>query len=318
MLLFGDNSGAGPYEIAGESMEAVGQPRAGERTRFGGQSMTGVLRTVMVRQPAPTAGGDEWQSFGYRHPIRPGETAREHRAFIELLRANGVDVVVAGPDPMGHLDAIFCYDPSLITDEGAILLRPGKELRTDEPWLHGATYAEMGIPIIGEIAPPGSVEGGDTLWLDEHTLAVGRGYRTNTEGIRQLSEILRPVGVLVAPYDLPSWNGAGECLHLMSLISPVADRVAVIYPRLMAVALLERLKDMGWTLIEIPEAEFETMGCNVLALGDGRCVIANRNPATKAMLEGVGLTVLEYHGDHISHNRQGGPTCLTRPILRGA
>jgi dimethylargininase len=297
-------------------MEAIGQVESQARTTFGGQSMTATLRSVMVRQPAPTVGGDEWQSFGYSRPIRQGETAREHRDFVELLSANGVNVIAAGPDPVGHLDAIFSYDPSLMTDHGAILLRPGKELRRDEPGLHRATYEELGIPIIGEIEAPGTVEGGDTLWLDEQTLAVGRGYRSNGEGIRQLAAILLPLGVQVLPYDLPHWNGAGECLHLMSMISPVADHVAVVHTRMMAVALVERLHESGWTLLEIPESEFETMGCNVLALGGGRCVIANRNPETRALLEQAGLTVLEYHGDHISHNRQGGPTCLTRPILR--
>jgi N-dimethylarginine dimethylaminohydrolase len=297
-------------------MEAVKDARAGAKPAFGGHSMTGVLRTAMVRRPAPTVGGDEWQSFGYTRPIRPAETSREHREFTELLLANGVEVVVGGPDPTGHLDAIFSYDPSLITNQGAILLRPGKVLRQGEPEFHRATYAELGIPVIGQIVEPGSVEGGDTLWLDEQTLAVGRGYRTNDEGIRQLSTILGQIGVKVITYDLPHWNGPAECLHLLSMISPVADRVAIVYSRMMAVALVEHLKQAEWTLIEMPEDEFETMGCNVLALGNGKVVIANRNPGSAELLRQAGLTVLEYQGDHISHNRQGGPTCLTRPILR--
>lgn len=297
-------------------MEAVKGARAGAKLAFGGHSMTGVLRTVMVRRPAPTVGGDEWQSFGYTRPIRPAETSREHREFTELLQANGVEVVVGGPDPTGHLDAIFSYDPSLITNRGAVLLRPGKVLRQGEPEFHRATYDELGIPVIGEIEVPGTVEGGDTLWLDEGTLAIGRGYRTNNDGIRQLSAILSQVGVQVIAYDLPHWNGPAECLHLMSMISPVAERVAIVHSRMMAVALVDYLKQAEWTLIEMPEEEFETMGCNVLALGDGKVLIANRNPGSAELLRKAGLTVLEYQGDHISHNRQGGPTCLTRPILR--
>jgi dimethylargininase len=316
MLLFEHSFGAASFERGGGNMEAIDQLKAGAQAVFGGQSMTATLRMVMVRRPAPTVGGDEWQSFGYTHPIRQAETSREHREFTELLLANGVNVIAGGPDPIGHLDAIFSYDPSLITNQGAILLRPGKELRRDEPGLHEATYADLGIPIVGAIEAPGTVEGGDTLWLDEQTLAVGRGYRTNTDGIRQLAAILNPMGVDLLPYDLPHWHGAGECLHLMSMISPVAERTAIVHSPIMAVALVERLKDTGWTLFEMPESEFDTMGCNVLALGEGRCVIANRNPRTKAMLEQAGLTVYEYQGDHISHNRQGGPTCLTRPILR--
>jgi len=298
------------------AIEAAQSVKSGVGLAWGGNSMTARLRTVMVRQPAPTVGGDEWQSFGYTRHIRQEATNSEHRAFAEILRANGVDVIVAGPDPVGHLDAIFAYDPSIVTDAGAVLLRPGKELRRDEPNLHRQTYVDAGIPVIGEIAAPGTVEGGDTLWIDEHTLAIGRGYRTNFEGIRQLSTILSQQSIDVLPFDLPYGNGPGECLHLMSMISPVADKVAVIYRPIMAVAFFELLRDRGWSFIDIPEEEFGTMGCNVLALGDGKVLIANRNPRTSALLSGAGLTVIEYDGDHISHNRQGGPTCLTRPILR--
>ncbi len=297
-------------------MQSVGQVEREATAQWGGHSMTATLRTVMVRRPALTVGGDEWQSFGYTRSVRNEATAAEHQAFIDILVANGVEVIAAGPDPVGHLDAIFSYDPSLITDHGAILLRPGKFLRRDEPALHLATYRQHGIPVIGEILEPGTVEGGDTLWIDQQTLAVGRGYRTNTEGIRQLAELLQPVGVNVVVYDLPHWTGAGECLHLMSMISPVADKTAVVYSRMMAVAFVELLKERGWTLIEMAEEEFDSMGCNVLALGGGKCLIANHNPLTRQKLEAAGLTVIEYEGDHISHNRQGGPTCLTRPILR--
>lgn len=297
-------------------MEAVERKITGVGTAFGGQSMTSTLKTVMVRKPAPTVGGDEWLSFGYNRPIRQVEALRELHAFAEMLSGQGVEVLAVGPDPVGHLDAIFCYDPSLITDSGAVLLRPGKVLRSGEPAFHRATYESLGIPILGEVEAPGSVEGGDTLWLDRQTLAVGRGYRTNTDGIRQLSELLSQIGVTVVVFDLPHWNGPAECLHLMSLISPVAERVAVVHQPMMAVAFVELLKEMGWTLIDIPAEEFDSMGCNVLALGQGRCVIVNRNPGTSARLAEAGFTVLEYTGDHISHNRQGGPTCLTRPILR--
>lgn len=297
-------------------MQSVSQVERETTAQWGGHSMTATLRTVMVRRPALTVGGDEWQSFGYTRSVRNDATAAEHQAFVDILSANGVDVIAAGPDPVGHLDAIFSYDPSMITDRGAILLRPGKFLRRDEPALHLATYRELGIPVIGEILEPGTVEGGDTLWIDQQTLAIGRGYRTNSEGIRQLAEMLQPVGVNLEVYDLPHWTGAGECLHLMSMISPVAEKTAVVYSRMMAVAFVELLKERGWTLIEMAEEEFASMGCNVLALGDGKCLIANRNPQTRGKLEAAGLTVIEYDGDHISHNRQGGPTCLTRPILR--
>ena len=283
---------------------------------WGGQSMTTTLRTVMVRQPAPTVGGDEWQSFGYTRSIRQDATVREHRQFTQILRDAGVDVIEAGPDPTGHLDAIFSYDPSIMTNAGAVLLRPGKELRRDEPRFHRATYDELGIPVIGEILAPGTVEGGDTLWIDDHTLAIGRGYRTNLEGIRQIKTLLSEHSVDVIPFDLPYGNGPAECLHLMSMISPVAEKTAVVYRSIMAVAFFELLRERGWSFIDIPHEEFDSMGCNVLSLGQNRVLIANRNTGTADLLRAAGFDVLEYEGDHISHNRQGGPTCLTRPILR--
>jgi dimethylargininase len=295
---------------------AIQNVSAGAETAFGGQSMTTTLRTVMVRRPAATVGGDEWQSFGYTRAIKHDAANREHRQFVEILTTQGIQVIEAGPDPTGHLDAIFAYDPSIIADAGAVLLRPGKDLRRDEPKFHEATYRELGIPILGTIVAPGTVEGGDTLWIDNKTLAIGRGYRTNFDGIRQLSAILSPHGIDVVPFDLPYGNGPAECLHLMSMISPIGDKTAVVYRQIMAVAFFEMLRERGWTFIDIPDEEFETMGCNVLALGDHTVLIANRNPVTVKRMQAAGFTVIEYEGDHISHNRQGGPTCLTRPILR--
>lgn len=285
---------------------------------FGGHSMSARLRTVMVRRPAESLSPDDWRPFGYMHPVQHHETERQHEAFCALLAAAGIEVIAAGPDPAGRLDAIFAYDPSLITNSGAVLLRMGKALRQEESAFHEATYRELGIPIIGEIQPPGTVEGGDTLWLDEQTLAVGRGYRTNLHGIRQLAQILKPIGVSVVQVDLPHWRGEAECMHLMSLISPVAPDLAVIYPPLMPVALMEALAANGWRTVAVPDEEFESMGCNVLALAPGRCLMIEGNPETQGRLEAAGCEVLTYEGWEISSNRQGGPTCLTRPIYRAA
>jgi len=192
----------------------------------------------------------------------------------------------------------------------------GKELRQQEIALHADTYRQLSIPIVGEIRAPGTIEGGDCFWLDERTLAVGRGYRTNEQGIRQLRALLAAQDIEVLAYDLPHWRGAGECLHLMSLISPVAPKLAVVFPPLMAVALLEELRERSWRLIEVPEEEFDSLGCNVLALSPGRCVLRAGNPTTQRRLEQAGCDVLTYQGDEISLNRAGGPTCLTRPLLR--
>jgi N-dimethylarginine dimethylaminohydrolase len=234
-----------------------------------------------------------------------------------ILAESGAEVIVCGPDEPGLLDAIFAYDPSLITSAGAVLLRPGKTLRLPEVALAERAYAELGIPILGRIEAPGTVEGGDTVWLDERTLAVGRGYRTNDEGIRQLRSILDGIGVAVLTVDLPHWRGPGECLHLMSFISPIAERVAVVYLPLMSVPFVQELERRGWSFIEVPDEEFDTHGCNVLTLAPLRALVCDGNPVTRGRLEAAGCEVIAYTGDEISHNRAGGPTCLTRPILRG-
>jgi N-dimethylarginine dimethylaminohydrolase len=278
--------------------------------------MVAPLKRVLVRKPAPPATGEESSAFAYPRTVDHARTVLEHDAFCALLEQGGAEVVLAGPDEAGLLDAIFAYDPSLMTDAGAILLRPGKELRLDEVDLAERSYTELGIPVIGRIEAPGTVEGGDAVWLDEQTLAVGRGYRTNDEGIRQLRELLAPRGIEVITVDLPHWRGPGECLHLMSFISPVADRLAVVYLPLMSVPFVEELKRRGWSFIEVPDEEFETHGCNVLALAPMRVLVCNGSPVTRARLEAAGCNVVVYTGDEISHNRAGGPTCLTRPILR--
>ncbi len=283
---------------------------------FGGHSLWEPLRRVMVRQPGISASEHDWVDLAYLHPVDHARSLEEHAAFVALLTESGVDVVIAPPDEPGYLDAVFCYDPSLMTNDGAILLRPGKPQRVDEVAFHAKTYAELGIPILGEIVAPGTVEGGDTLWVDDRTLAVGRSYRTNRAGIEQLREILDPLGVSVVAYDLAHYHGPGECLHLMSFISPVDDRLAVVYSPLMPVQLVEDLQMREWQFIEVPDEEFEPMACNVLALGPRNVVAMEGNPVTRARMEAAGCTVHGYPGSEISYNRAGGPTCLSRPIWR--
>jgi dimethylargininase len=283
---------------------------------WGGQNMFAPLKRVLVRKPAPPATEGEFAEFGYSRAVDHARAGREHDAFCGLLEQGGAVVVSAGPDETGLLDAIFAYDPSLMTDAGAVLLRPGKEIRLPEVALAESSYIRLGIPVIGRIEAPGTVEGGDTVWLDEQTLAVGRGYRTNDEGIRQLRKVLEPHGIEVVTVDLPHWRGPGECLHLMSFISPVADRLAVVYLPLMSVPFVGELQRRGFSFIEVPDEEFETHGCNVLALAPKRVLVCNGSPETRARLEAAGCSVVVYDGDEISHNRAGGLTCLTRPILR--
>ena len=286
---------------------------------YGVSSMSAPLKRVMMRKPAkPTGRAGEAADFGYPHEINIDLTNSQHAAFVEILRGQGVEVILEGPDEDGLLDGIFSYDPSIMTPKGAVLLRPGKNLRLNEVDRHEATYKKLGIPILGRITAPGTVEGGDTLWLDDHTLAVGRGYRTNDEGIEQLRAILAPIGVEVLRTELPHYHGPDECLHLMSFISPVADKAAAVYLPLMGTPFAQELARRGWTLIEVPDEEFDLHGCNVLAISPMNVLVCDGAPITKSRLEAAGCKVHVYEGSEISHNRAGGSTCLTRPVLRQA
>lgn len=283
---------------------------------YGGHSMIARLRRVLLQMPSGPRLDDDWQRYGYDHPVDISRSETEHADLVALLAGEGIDVVLVGKDSLGNLDAVFTFDPSIMTDAGAILLSMGKDLRSAEPAAHGETYTELGIPVLGEVVPPGRVEGGDTLWLDEQTMVVGRGYRTNDDGIRQLGVFLGGIGVDLLVYDLPHWTGPGGCLHLLSLISPVDDRLAVVHRPLMAVAFLEELDRRGWELLDIPADEFATLGCNVLAIEPRRVVAIQGNPGTLELLERAGCEVLTFPGAEIALNRSGGPTCLVRPILR--
>jgi N-dimethylarginine dimethylaminohydrolase len=240
--------------------------------------------------------------------------AAEHEAFRELLGAEGAEVIV-GETPHGpYPDAIYAYDPAIVSDRGAILLRPGKEARRGEVDAMAADLAAAGVPVVARLEAPALAEGGDTLWLDERTLLVGHGYRTNAAGIRALAEALPDVELIA--FDLPHHRGAGEVLHLMSFISPLDRDLAVVYLPLMPVRLVELLRDRGFGLVEVPDEEFETMGPNVLALGPRRALALEGNDETRRRMTAAGVEVLTYRGDEISRKGDGGPTCLTRPLLR--
>jgi dimethylargininase len=281
---------------------------------FGCQSMTARLRRVLVRPPDPGAWA-AWKPYGWRAQPDPVRLEEEHEAFRALLTDAGAEVVVAATPHALDPDAIYVYDPALVSDRGALLLRPGKEGRRGEVEVLGADLVEAGVPLAARLEAPGLAEGGDTLWLDEQTLLVGRGYRTSDEGIRQLSEALP--GIEVIPFDLPHLRGAGEVLHLLSLLSPVDEDLAVAYLPLMPVRLVELLAQRGVELVEVPDEEFETMGPNVLALAPRVALALEGNDETRRRLERAGVDVRVYSGDEISRKGDGGPTCLTRPILRG-
>jgi dimethylargininase len=277
--------------------------------------MTAPLRRVLVRPPRPEDVA-LWRAYGWRYEPDPGAAAEEHAAFRALLAEDGAEVVLAetphGPDP----DAIYAYDPAIVSDAGAILLRPGKEGRRGEPDAMAADFVEAGVPIAGRLEAPALAEGGDTVWLDESTLLAGRGYRTNDAGIQALRELLP--GVDVVAFDLPHYHGAGEVMHLMSFLSPLDIDLAAVYLPLMPVRLVELLRERDIELVEVPDEEFETMGPNVLALGPRIALALAGNDETRRRMERAGVDVRVYQGDHISRPGDGGPTCLTRPLLRGA
>ena len=283
---------------------------------YGSQTMVEPLRRVLVKRPeAAFAEADPalWHYAG-----RPDLDAarREHDALVAVLAGAGAEVI-DHPEPQpGRADAIYVFDPALVTDEGAVILRMGKDLRRGEEAALARRFREIGVPVLAELHGDAKAEGGDLLWLDRRTLAVGQGFRTNAEGLRQLREVLAGLGVEVLPVPLPYFTGPAACLHLLSLISLVDRDLAVVYPRLLPVPFWQTLCERGFRLVEVPDEEFPTQGPNVLALAPRRCLMLEGNPVTRRRLEEAGCEVLAYRGREISLKAEGGPTCLTRPVWR--
>jgi N-dimethylarginine dimethylaminohydrolase len=284
------------------------------------QSEHGALARVVLKHPREAfhdAGriAREWRSLNFTAPPDLARAIEEYEAFVGGLRTTGTEVHTL-PDADGvGLDSIYVRDASIVTDRGVILCRMGKAAREGEPAAQEAAFRALGLTVLGTIRPPGRLEGGDVAWIDERTLAVGRGYRTNDDGIAQLRALVGPdVAVIVVP--LPHWRGPGDVFHLMSIISPVDRDLAVVYSPLMPVSFREVLLERGFTLVEVPDEEFDTMGANVLAVAPRRCMTISGNPQTRARLEHAGAEVVEYEGLEISLKGGGGPTCLTRPLLR--
>ena len=276
--------------------------------------MAGTLRRVLVKRPDEAFGGADPERWHYTSRPDLEEARREHDTLVAILEEAGAEVI-DHPEPQpDRADSIFVFDPALVTDRGAVILRMGKELRRGEEAAMARRFREIGVPILAELDGEAIAEGGDLLWVDPQTLAVGQGFRTNAEGLRQLREILTSVEVL--PVDLPYFTGPEACLHLLSLISIVDRDLAVVYPPLMPVTFWHTLQDRGFRLVEVPEEEFATMGPNVLALAPRKCLMVEGNPVTRRRLEEAGCEVLTYRGREISLKAEGGPTCLTRPIWR--
>jgi N-dimethylarginine dimethylaminohydrolase len=292
------------------------------KTRDAGKlSETAPIRRLLLKHPREAWRDqarvrEEWRALNY--PEEPDFTraCEEYDVLAGILRRSAGEVSFLPADSGTGLDSIYVRDAAVEAPHGLVIGRMGKELRRGEPGAVRAFCARAGWPVAGEVLAPGTLEGGDVVWLDTKTVAVGLGYRTNAEGLRQLAGIVGPDGVETVGVPLPHWDGPGDVLHLMSLLSPVDERKLLVHSRLLVVPFRRRLLEMGFELIEVPDEEYATMGTNVLALGGGRCLALAGNPRTASRLEKAGLEVLTYRGREISVKGAGGPTCLTRPVRR--
>jgi N-dimethylarginine dimethylaminohydrolase len=257
-----------------------------------------------------------WEALNYLSQPDFKRALEEYQSFEALLSESGTDLHYLPQDDKVNMDSIYCRDASIATDYGIIICNMGKLGRAQEPRAEKEAYEMYQMKILGEIKSPGTLEGGDVAWLDEETLAVGLTYRTNEEGIQQLKDLLSPHGVNVMVVPLPHYKGPSDVFHLMSILSPVDKNLAVVYSPLMPIAFRNELLRRGFELVEVPDEEFESMGCNVLATAPRKCMIVKGNPKTTDALVKAGCEVMEYEGKEISVKGGGGPTCLTRPILR--
>lgn len=274
-----------------------------------------VVKSVGEAWSRPGAIGREWRELNFTAEPNLRRALTEFDRFREMVASTGAEVLTLPAADETGLDSIYTRDASVVTSKGVVLCRMGKPQRAGEPAAQRRAFETWGIPVAGAIEAPGQLEGGDVVWLDEQTIVVGRGYRTNAEGIRQLRALLGPAVELIE-VPLPHWRGPEDVFHLMSIISPVDRDLAVVYSPLMPVPFRDTLLARGLSLIEVPDAEFATMGANVLAVAPRMCVMVDGNPETFKRLEQAGASVLSYPGDEISLKGGGGPTCLTRPIGR--
>ena len=284
-------------------------------------SESGKLTSLFIKKAAAALIDDAhvskyWQDLNYLGKPIIEKAFEEYEAFEKILKDHGAQVHYFPEEAAVNMDSIYCRDASIATSKGMILCNMGKEGRKNEPIAQQKAYEAQGIPVLGVITAPGTIEGGDVAWLDSKTLAVGHTYRTNEAGIKQLTDLLKPLGVDVITVPMPHYRGPADVFHLMSVLSPVDNNLAVVYSPLIPIVFRNELMARGYELVEVPESEFDSMGCNVLALAPRVCLMVKGNPITKSRLEAAGCKVIEYEGAEISVKGGGGPTCLTRPISR--
>ncbi len=289
--------------------------------KFGSQSEIDPIEAILLKRPqeaflSQSHVDQNWKGLNYSACPDVGKAVAEFESFLELLKQTVSAIYFLPPHEQTGLDSVYTRDPALITAKGAVLCNMGKPQRRGEPDAMRRYLTELGIPILGSINGNGKLEGGDVLWLDDRTLAVGLTYRSNAEGVRQLKTLTREVVDEIIEVPMPHWNGPHACLHLMSIISPVDNDLAIVYSRLMPVAFRGYLIDRGVRLIEVPDSEFDSMGGNVLAVAPRQCIMLAGNPLTRQKLENEGIEVFEFGGEELCHKGAGGPTCLTRPLYR--
>ncbi len=287
----------------------------------GSQSEISNIRRILLSHPkdafiAQSKLDEYWKKFNYLDCPDFNEALDEYEQFEELLKSEIDNFEYLPSSVEAGIDSIYVRDTSIITKNGAILANMGKEDRKNEPALVGAYLEKIGVPVLGKICEDGSMEGGDIVWLDERTLVVGHGYRTNKAGIDQLRELTIDLVDEFVVVPLPHWTGVNDVMHLMSFISPIDSNLALVYSKIMPVPFRNWLLERGIELVEVPEEEFDSMGCNVLAIAPRKCIAIEGNPVTKKRLEKAGAEVLTYKGNEISAKGAGGPTCLTRPLWR--
>ncbi len=279
------------------------------------------LRSLFLKKASAAFMNDahisqHWEALNYLGKPDIAKALQEYDAFEQILKDHGAEILYLPTEDTVNMDSIYCRDAAIATSKGMIICNMGKEGRINEPAAQERAFEANGIPVLGVIKAPGTLEGGDVAWLDDKTLAVGHTYRTNEEGIRQLSALLALLGVSVLPVAMPHYKGPSDVFHLMSVLSPVDSNLAVVYSPLIPIVFRNELIARGYELVEVPDAEFDSMGCNVLALAPRVCLMVKGNPITKSRLEKAGCKVIEYNGEEISVKGGGGPTCLTRPVMR--
>ena len=283
--------------------------------------MVDPLRRVIMKSPVTAWKNTNnvkkyWKDLHFISQPKFDKAVLQYNQLISLIESFGTEILMLPKNDETNLDSIYTHDAGIATSEGIIICNMGKEVRKNEPKALKNYLLENNIPIIGEIKDPGIIEGGDFIWINERTVAVGEGYRTNKKGIQQLRDILANQVDDIISVPLPHWLGPENCLHLMSNVSPIDHNLFLIYPKLLPVKFIKFLKSQNIKLIKVPDKEYESMACNVLPLAPKKCIMMSGNPITKALLESNNVEVFTYDGSEVSLKGAGGPTCLTRPIYR--